>query len=430
MRSVFICLSLVGCVEESVGGGPAAPADGSSGVVPPATTVRGEDGEDVASTTGDGTSGSSGGSSGGSSSGESGEPLDACPGDELFPTAAWPQGEPQDFGIDPDALSDAAMYAGEHDSRCLVVIRDGHLVFEDYFGETGVDTKVKSYSIAKSYTSTLVGQAIADGFVGGIEDPLDMYLPELAGTDATIWNLLTMTSGHYEGIIDDYVLLTFADDATQHALGNQQGDPAGAAWEYSNVGVQLLEPVLRRSTGMTVDAYAQEKLWGPLGIEAEWDRDGNGNVQTYQNVRASCRDHAKFGYLYLKRGCWDGERVVEEDWVETATTTSQDLNRGYGYLFWVMGQEPTLSSVSFEEIEGGIHPFTPEGTFAARGLGGQIVEIIPALDMVIVRSGVAPQDDPDLLTDPLALIDALLNGSDEDVTGAIVQRVLSGTSTD
>jgi CubicO group peptidase (beta-lactamase class C family) len=183
---------------------------------------------------------------------------------------------------------------------------------------------------------------------------------------------------------------------------------------------------VERATGMAVDAYAQDKLWGPLGIEAEWDTDGSGNVETYQNVRASCRDHAKFGYLYLRRGCWDGERIVQEDWVDVATSTSQDLNRGYGYLFWIMGQEPTLTSVNFDEVEGGLQPFAPDGTYAARGLGGQLIEVVPEYDMVIVRGGVAPMDDPELITDPLALIDALVNGDDDDVTGNIAELILDG----
>jgi CubicO group peptidase (beta-lactamase class C family) len=431
---VGVVVSLIGC-EAPVDAD--APDDESSGSTPgttASTTVAEGSTSDSSSTTAtpDASSSSTEDGSSSSSSGDTtdtGEPEAACPDDDVFPEPDWPEGDPIELGIDPAALEEAATYAGEHESRCLVVIRDGHLVFERYWLDTTVDTKIKSYSIAKSHASSLVGIAIAQGLLGSVDDPIVEYLPELAGTpkeNIHIFDLLTMTSGVYGGVLDEYVFLTFSSDQTQYAIDEDPDGRLGAAWQYSNIGVQLLEPVLRTVSGVEVEAYANEHLWAPIGMDAEWDKDGEGHALTYQNVLASCRDQARFGYLYLKRGCWNGERVIDEAYIDAATTTSQDHNRGYGYLFWVTGQQPTLGSVSLEEIPGGLHPFAPEGTFAAQGLGGQMIEIIPALDMVVVRTGVAPLDDPDAWTDPIGLVQELIAGDEEDVPGNTLEMILDG----
>jgi hypothetical protein len=155
---VGVVVALIGCeapVEAD------APDDGSEATA--ATTADTSGGETSSSEGGSETATSStpdatstsgeGSSSSGGDPTDTGEPEAACPDDEVFPEPDWPEGDPIEFGIDPAALEEAAAYAGEHESRCLVVIRDGHLVFERYWLDTTVDTKIKSYSIAKSHTS-------------------------------------------------------------------------------------------------------------------------------------------------------------------------------------------------------------------------------------------------------------------------------------
>src|SRR5688500_10252318 len=133
----------------------------------PSSTAATSSTPDGSSTSGPDTNGSTSGDST-----DTGEPEAVCPDDDVFPEPQWPEGDPIEFGIDPAALEEAAAYAGEHESRCLVVIRDGHLVFERYWLDTTVDTKIKSYSIAKSHTSSLVGIAIAQGLLGSVDDPI------------------------------------------------------------------------------------------------------------------------------------------------------------------------------------------------------------------------------------------------------------------
>ena len=197
-------------------------------------------------------------------------------------------------------------------------------------------------------------------------------------------------------------------------------------WEYNNHAVQLLEPIIRAQTGMAADDYAREHLWEPITMDAEWLQDQVGQPALYQNVLASCRDHAKFGYLFLHRGCWDGTEVVSEEWVDTATQSSQEISPGYGYWWWLSGETPTLDSTDFSELPGGsLHPFGPDDSFCAVGLGSQFIEVIPEHNMVVVRMGVAPHDKPDALLTPLQTLQALLEDGKQIVHNNILEQVLN-----
>jgi CubicO group peptidase (beta-lactamase class C family) len=202
-------------------------------------------------------------------------------------------------------------------------------------------------------------------------------------------------------------------------------NPPGLLWEYNNHAVQLLEPVIRHATGMYGDDYAQQHLWGPIGMDAEWMKDDVGHPALYMNVLASCRDHARFGYLFLKRGCWDGLQVISEAWVDIATSPSQNMSRGYGYWWWLSGETPTLDSTDFSELPGGsLHPFAPDDAFCAVGLGSQFIEVIPSLDMVVVRMGTAPHDDWTAWLQPFQLIQDLLEDGKQILHNGVLERVL------
>lgn len=337
-----------------------------------------------------------------------GEPPDAgseAPTPYPYPDPDWTTGDPADQGLDPAGLDAAATAAEDADSYCLLVVRHGVLVYERYFGGTDASTANKSWSIAKSYTSTLVGIAIDRGDVGGLEDPAADYLPEWAGTERqaiTVRDLVSMTSGLQWSAFQDYgqmVLLT--KDQTGFALDLGLENDPGSSWTYNNGAVQVLEPLLRRATGMSIEQYAERHLWSRIGMTASWAKDRSGNPTAYANVMASCRDQARFGYLYLRRGRWSGgEQVVPESWVDQALTPSQDMNRGYGFLFWLNGEAPTMTAM-MEQKDEKLVPFAPDDLFAAQGFGNQFIDVIPSLDLIVVRFGA----DPMSTFDPGALID-------------------------
>jgi CubicO group peptidase (beta-lactamase class C family) len=351
----------------------------------------------------------------------------ACKVAGPYPLSEWPIGKPSNHEMDPVKLQLAADYAGENESHCMVVIRHGHIVGEWYWGDTTESTKVKSWSVGKSYASTVTGLAIDRGAIESVHDAVGLYLPEWEGTprgEITIHEILAMASGLKFDLMADNLGMVLSSDMTQKALDNPLVKEPGTVWEYNNHTVQIMEPVLFNATGMYADEYIDQHLWQPLGMDAEWAADKSGHPAMYMNVKASCRDHAKFAYLFLKRGCWDGQQIISEEWVETATSPSTPMNQGYGYYWWLNGGHPTLDSVDFKPKAHDLHPFAPDDAFCGVGLGSQFVEVIPSLDMVVVRMGPAPQDNPTFKGKPLKLLEALIEDGKQIVHNGVLKRVI------
>jgi CubicO group peptidase (beta-lactamase class C family) len=327
-------------------------------------------------------------------------PLEPPPPETLYPTPDWIAGDPAALGLDAQQLDAAAVAAEANGSYCLLVIRHGQLAYERYFAGTDASTPHKSWSLAKSYSSTLIGIAIDRGELHGLDDRVSAYVPELVGTDRealTVRDIVTMTSGLQWSAFQDYVAMAaLATDDTQFALGIAQADPPGTKWVYHNGAVQLLEPLFRGATGMTIEQYAQQHLWSPLGMNATWAHDMAGHPTSYANVLATCRDHARLGYLYLHRGQWAGHtQVLSENWVAQALAPSQIYNRAYGFLFWLNGATPAIDAM-MESWPGEMVPYAPKDLFAARGFGNQFIDVIPSLDLVVVRFGTDPLTNVDL----------------------------------
>jgi len=331
------------------------------------------------------------------------EGTDAGP-DELvsYPMPDWPRGSPAEQGLDAAGLDEAAAVAAADGSFCLLVIRHGVLVYERYFGDAGPEDTHPSWSIAKSYSATLVGIAIDRGEIHALDDSVADYLPEWAGTDRadiTVRDLVSMTSGLTWSSFQDYVEMTaFADDQSAFALGLAPSEVPGSSWVYHNGAVQVLEPLMRAATGMTLEEYAEAHLWSRIGMHATWAHDRAGHPTAYANVLATCRDHARLGYLYLHGGRWGAEQVVSSAWVRQALTPSQPYNRAYGLLFWLNGERPAMDAM-MQPFPERLVPFAPPDLFAARGFGNQFVDVLPSRDLVVVRFGA----DPTAHFDPAAL---------------------------
>lgn len=354
------------------------------------------------------------------------EPL-SCPLDDTFPAPHWLVVPPAEVGFNAAKLEQAAMYALDNDSQCLVVVKDGKIAGEWYWNGTSPFDKVKSWSIGKSYASTVVGLAIDKGYIHHVEDYVSDYISEWQGTQKEsirIKDLLSMSSGLHFDLIEDNLLMAYASDMTARALNNPMTNYPGAVWEYNNHTVQISEPLIRRATGMFADEFAQEHLWGPLEMDASWVKDDVGHPAMYMNVKATCRDHAKFGYLFLKKGCWKGEEIVSREWVSEATQPSTSLNRGYGYWWWLNGQSPVLDSVTFAPHEDEmLHPFAPSDAFCAVGLGSQMVEVIPSKDLVVVRIGPAPHENLNSWMNQEVMAQ-LMNDGKQVVHNGILERIL------
>lgn len=351
-----------------------------------------------------------------------------CSQSTPFPVPTWPTGMPEDHGMDPDLLAEAADYAAAHESNCMVVIRHGTIVGEWYWQDTTPTTQVKNWSVAKAVSATVVGVALERGDLDSVHQSAAEFIPEWQGTDheaITLHDLMAMSSGLRFDMIADNVTMPLADDMTALAVAAPADNPPGALWEYNNHSVQAMEPVLRAATGMAADDYADQYLFGPLGMDVDWKRDENGQPALYMNAKASCRDNARLAYMYLHDGCWNGERLLSSDWIDTATGASTAMNRGYGYWWWRNGAEPTLDSVTFEDKGQMLHPYAPHDAYCAVGLGSQFVEVIPSLDLVVVRLGTAPHDDLAAWLDPVSMFEEIASDGEQLTHNAILERVLA-----
>jgi CubicO group peptidase (beta-lactamase class C family) len=272
------------------------------------------------------------------------------------------------------------------DTLAFVVIHKDRLVRERYFGGSSRGSLQTSFSVAKSFVSTLVGIAIDEGLIGSVDDRLTKYLPELAARDRRfreirLRDLLTMSSGirYREGgfpSLGDDTYTYYGVDLRDVALKRVRiAGPPGVAWEYNNYHPLLLGLVLERTTGTSVSDFMATRLWRPLGAEgdATWNLDSkrSGFEKMESGLNARAVDYARFGRLLLHNGEWNGRRIVSKDWVRTATgadrTTDAAYYHGYRYFWWLDVERP--------------------GRFYAFGKYGQYIYIAPDADAVVVRLG-------------------------------------------
>ena len=310
----------------------------------------------------------------------------------------------------------------------MVVVKDGAIIGEWYWNNTEPFDKVKSWSVGKSYAATAVGLAYDQGYIESTDQSVADFIPEWQGTDKeniTIQHMLSMTSGLRFDMIEDNLMMHYAENMTERTLNYPMEKYPGAACEYNNHTVQISEPLIRNATGMNAEDLMREYLWEPIGMDAVWAKDEVGNPAMFMNVRASCRDQARFAYLYMNEGCWNGERILSKEWIDKSLSPSSAQNQGYGY-WWLNGGSPTLDSITFEEHEHGVlHPGAPSDAFCAVGLGSQMVEVIPSEDLIIVRFGPAPHENLALwIQQNGAVMDALMNDGKQIVHNGILYRVL------
>jgi len=344
----------------------------------------------------------------------------AAPARVAYPGRAWARADPEDMGFDADALAGKVEQAGLTGSSCFAVVRRGRLVGEWYWHGTDPAAPQPVFSITKSVASTLVGLAEADGLLD-IDDRASEYIPVWRDTpseDVTIRDLLSNTSGRHWDYLTDYPALTEAANADLLAAGLDQDDEPGTTWVYNNAAIQALDVVLQEALGGDVAAFADERLFTPVGMRnTRLTHDDDGNTRLNVGLESTCGDLARFGYLFLRGGAWRGEQVVPRRWVEEATgRPSQRLNDAYGLLWWLNrpgtvlgdgGTAPTddpptdgdkadaATGAATDGADAGdqMAPGAPEDMFWAVGMGDQVLQVDPGSQTVVVR--LAP-DDPDV----------------------------------
>ena len=339
-------------------------------------------------------------------------PSGGAPGDETgqaWPGAAWATGAPESQDVDGQKLEEARRYAFEEgrNTQGVVVARRGVIVAEWYAPGASEESWATSWSVAKSFASSLVGIAIDEGLIDGVDVPMSRYIPSWAGTEKEkilLRHVLQMAPGlewnedynpNSLNTSDVIALVLRGGEELQIAAGKPVVAEPGTVFKYSSGTSMLLSAVIQEATGMSALEYARKKLFAPLGIErADWWQSMSGHTLTYCCVDMTSRDFARFGLLFARGGKWRDRAVVSPEWVQASTTPSP-ANAGYGYQWWLLGVQTQTGPGSAPS------PSTlPPGTFAAIGVDDQIVYVVPSLDLVVVRNGTYVKDPGPAVADP------------------------------
>jgi CubicO group peptidase (beta-lactamase class C family) len=305
---------------------------------------------------------------------------------EVWPDEIFQSASPEAQGIDSSVLVQMFDAIQKDDLRLhsRLILRNGYLVTEAYWAPYRPDDKHTVESITKSFIGSLIGIAIDKGALTGVDQKLVDFFPgrpikKLDGQkeSITLQNLLSMTPGlSCQDLSSAGQGIFKANDWVQYLLNLPVIDPPGTRWIYCSGAVHLLSAVLQQATGMDARTYANMNLFEPLGIRAvereDWNTDPQGVTNGIAGLYLTPRDLAKFGYLYLNNGNWNGRQVVSSQWVEESTREQAyigpddyagGLDRRFGYLWSI---------------------FPEQKIYGYLGMAGQELFIVPENKLVIV----------------------------------------------
>jgi CubicO group peptidase (beta-lactamase class C family) len=361
----------------------------------------------------------------------------ASPSPASWPTKGWPASMPAAEGLDAAPLDafDRDLAAGKYgyvDS--MLVIRHGKIVYEktydhgaDYArlfagkGAPGIynyydpgwhpyykDTKLHTMqSVSKSVTSALIGIAIGHGEIPGVDVDVMPYFsdfripPDPRRDRMKLRDVLTMTTGirwdegstEYTDPRNNCAVMEGKDDWVRYVLEQPMAADPGRTFVYNSGATMLLSYLISKTTGKPADDYARAQLFEPLGIEFFWKRTPRGLADAEGGLYLRPRDFAKIGLLYMRDGLWEGHRILPEGWAKSSTqplVETPEKPFRYGYQWWVLPQGEKR----------------PADAYFAWGYGGQILLVVPKLDLIAVFTGWNIYDKPEL--DPRVALDRVL----------------------
>jgi len=298
----------------------------------------------------------------------------------LSSTANWDTISPSSLGWCLNEIDTLYDYLQQQNTKGFIVLKDGKIVLEKYFGTFTKDSLWYWASAGKTITSFLVGKAQEENYLS-ITDTSSTYLG--AGwTNCTttqedkikIRNQLTMTSGLDDGVPDNHCTI----DTCLNYLAD-----AGTRWAYHNAPYTLLDSVLTTATGTPINTYTQTKLKTKTGMTGAWAYVDYANV-FFSKVRSM----ARFGLLIQNNCIWNTDTLLyDTTYVQQMTNTSQSLNQSYGYLWWLNGKSSYMFPTSQIVFPGSYATAAPSDMFAGLGKNGQIVSVSKSLGLVLVRMG-------------------------------------------
>lgn len=309
-----------------------------------------------------------------------------------WPTQEWQVTTPEKQDMDVNALNQITSYVQDSGLAvdAVIVVRHGYIVYEKYFRPPWNKDKVHNInSCTKSVMGSLVGIAVQQGKIKSLDDKMVDYFPNRTiqnlderKRNVTLLNLMTMKGGFdwaewkypYTDPRNPSVQALRSDDTIQFVLDKPMASQPGTVWAYNGGYSQIFSAIVTDKTGMNTLEFAKKYLFNLLGItEYSWRRDRQGIYNAAGGLMLTPRDMAKYGYLILNKGVWEGKPIVPGDFVAESvkTQTTFNANSGYGYESW--------------------WTIPKEGYYYASGTRGQEIYVIEKQDMVVVTTANLPE---------------------------------------
>lgn len=287
-------------------------------------------------------------------------------------------------------------YLNNNNTKAFIVLKDGKIVLEKYFGTHTQNSLWQWASAGKTITAFLVGLAQQENHLS-ITDTTSNYI-------GNSWTSCTLEQEHKITIMHQLCMTTGLDDnVTDHYCTTdtclKYKTDAGLRWAYHNGPYTLLDSVIERATGKSLNLYATQKLKTPTGITGTFLPIDFNNV-FFSNARSM----ARFGLLMLNKGNWNGNQIMaDSNYFNQMINTSQHHNKSYGYLWWLNGKTSYMIPGSQFIFNGWLNPNAPADMYVAMGKDGQFLNVVPSKNLVWIRMG----ESPDNLAVPFLLNDKI-----------------------
>jgi len=343
------------------------------------------------------------------------QPAVAIPGD---PSPFFPIASAGERSLDDAALNAAADWAEAHNSAALLVLHEGIVQLERYWQDIGSDSLFTGRAMTRSLIPPLIANAIEDGAIESVDDPVGRYVPEWRDDPRgeitlrqLLWNVSGLENPPLAGDPDPdnkNSRVSLSSDFRAAALDFGLENEPGTFFALSNANAQLLGVVLEAATGQQYESYLNQRLWAPMGAgsaELYFDRPG-GMPADYCCFRATPRDWLRYGHALLMDGRVNGKQLWPRGWVAEMTQPSP-VYQNYGYQIWVGNPAGPVRPYMQGNPQGAPHgePIAADGVFFLEGGGYRTMYILPEQELVILRLGYY---DPDWKTS--ALPNLILHG--------------------
>ena len=268
----------------------------------------------------------------------------------------------------------------ERETKAFLVIKNDSIIYEKYFDGYNESSKSNSFSMAKSIVVTLLGKAIMDGDIKGLDQPVSDFFEEYKtgfGASLTVGDLASMSSGmewseKYYSIINITTESYFTDDLRSLILNQDIIKTPGAKFRYSSGDTQLLGMIIEKATNSNISDYARNNFTTPMGFESQalWqlDSEESGMEKVYCCFASNAKDFARFGKLYKNHGKWNSQVLLDSTFIQKAINPVFEKSPYYGYGWW-------------------LYEFENKKVYSMRGHRGQFVIVVPEDDIIIVRLG-------------------------------------------